>query len=202
MMILGHESLQSADKAGRILEAARGLFMSIGLKNTSIEEIATKAGLGKGTVYLYFKSKEEIFLNLAENFHRDLHIAIDEACNAATTPTDKLRAYVETRIRFWARTHQVYGLNKMSLYEAMSTPTSFAVRKPYIAGDMEMIKSILEEGISRGEFSFSNPSRVAAVLFSMLDALSLPWDQEGSLVSSEEIVKSYSSLLLNGLATR
>lgn len=202
MKVVNREFNAGADKAQRILEAAKGLFSSVGLKNTSIEDIAAKAGLGKGTVYLYFKSKEEIFTTLATSFHKDLHSAIDDACNTPATPTEKLRAYIETRIRFWERSYNEYGLTVKSLFEAMSTPASAAMRAHYAGDDMNLIKNILESGISSGEFCFANASRTAMALYSMLDALSLPWDQDGKRVSSDEMVKSYSSLLLNGLNVR
>ena len=47
---------------GAILDAALKLFTRKGYENTSIEELAAEAGVGKGTIYSYFKTKSEIFL--------------------------------------------------------------------------------------------------------------------------------------------
>jgi AcrR family transcriptional regulator len=201
-MGLNRELNVGADKAQRILEAAKGLFSSIGLKNTSIEEIATKAGLGKGTVYLYFKSKDEIFSTLASSFHQDLQAAIDDACSTPARATERLKAFIETRIRFWERSYREYGLTISSLYEVLSAPSNIVMREEYAKVDLQRIHSILMDGIAAGEFLLDNPERTAVVLCSMLDALSLPWDQDGSRVAADVMVDTYSAVLLNGLSLR
>lgn len=66
-------------KRRAILEAASRLFIQFGFRKTSVEEIATAAGIGKGTVYLYFRDKDAIFLALLEAYRA----LIDEACRRA-----------------------------------------------------------------------------------------------------------------------
>ncbi len=54
------------EKRGRILDAAQRLFLQYGVKRTSIDDVASEAGIAKGTVYLYFESKGDLFAALAQ----------------------------------------------------------------------------------------------------------------------------------------
>lgn len=67
-------SLQSS-KTNRILEAAAGVFTSAGFHDAKIEDIADRAGVGKGTIYLYFKDKQELFVATIEN---QMNLVIDK----------------------------------------------------------------------------------------------------------------------------
>jgi AcrR family transcriptional regulator len=75
---------EGADKRDRILDAAQRLFVRYGVKRTSIEDVAREAGIAKGTVYLSFKSKAELFAAIADRLCvttlADVqHIAFDAA---------------------------------------------------------------------------------------------------------------------------
>ncbi|RYZ57734.1 MAG: TetR/AcrR family transcriptional regulator [Proteobacteria bacterium] len=192
-------SIQQQEKPKRILEAARGLFSSLGLKNTSIEDIATKAGLGKGTVYLYFKSKEEIFSSLVADFQESLHFVTLDASSISGTATDKLNAIIEARVNWWERSYVEYGLTTISLYEALSTPVSKAARERFQVEDVKLIKEVLEEGIRSGEFAFANCTRNANLIHATLDALCFPWETSEGRVAAQDRIKTFCRLLLKGL---
>lgn len=83
-----------------ILKAARGVFARQGFADTIVEDIAEQAGIGKGTLYLYFRSKEEIFLAALLEDARRLAQATEERMQAATTWQEKLQAYVDVRLEY------------------------------------------------------------------------------------------------------
>jgi AcrR family transcriptional regulator len=62
-----------------LLERGRELFEQYGLKKTSVEELARAAGISKGAFYLFFNSKEELFLEILESFEREFRAAIFES---------------------------------------------------------------------------------------------------------------------------
>jgi AcrR family transcriptional regulator len=88
-----------------ILNAARCVFARQGYADTLVDDIAGQAGIAKGTLYLYFKSKEEIYLAAFIEDARKLEILSRERIEAATDWEDKLRAYVSTRMEYLA-THE------------------------------------------------------------------------------------------------
>src|SRR5579862_4698706 len=81
-----------------ILRAARGLFAHRGYAATNIEEIAEAAGIAKGTVYLYFPSKEAVFAGVLESNLEALTTETIDAMSAAGTLEDRLRVFLDVRV--------------------------------------------------------------------------------------------------------
>lgn len=81
------------EKKEKILEASIKVFSKKGLKNTKISDIALKAGIGKGTLYEYFKSKDEVFSATFYFFMERLDKAISHRLFRIHDPMEKLRAY-------------------------------------------------------------------------------------------------------------
>jgi AcrR family transcriptional regulator len=91
----------SAHRRSVILEAARAVFARQGYANTVVDDIAAQAGIGKGTVYLYFRSKEQLYLGALLEDSRRLNGESRQAMAEAGTWREKLRAYVELRLRYF-----------------------------------------------------------------------------------------------------
>ena len=85
------------EKRKQIIESARELFYMYGLKKTTMEEIAKKAGVGKGTLYLYFQNKEDIMKTIAlESFAREIG-RLQSDLAGMKKAEDKLRAFVRMK---------------------------------------------------------------------------------------------------------
>lgn len=84
-----------------ILQAARAVFARNGYANTVVEDIAQEAGIGKGTLYLYFPSKEQIYLAALLENARELDLESRRAMAVASTWQDALHAYVTVRLNYF-----------------------------------------------------------------------------------------------------
>src|SRR5690242_7309200 len=84
-----------------ILAAARTVFARQGYADTVVEDIARQAGIGKGTIYLYFPSKEQIYLAALLEDSQRLDGETRTALAAATSWHEKLRAYMSVRLRYF-----------------------------------------------------------------------------------------------------
>jgi AcrR family transcriptional regulator len=84
-----------------ILRAARKVFARKGYADTVVDDIAAEAGIGKGTLYLYFPSKEQVYLAALLEDARKLNRLTREAMGAAATWKDKLRAYMEVKLSYF-----------------------------------------------------------------------------------------------------
>src|SRR6476619_3022124 len=93
--------LATEQRRGSILQAARAVFARQGYAETVVEDIATQAGIAKGTLYLYFPSKEQIYLAALFEEARQLDADSRAAMSAATTWRDKLHAYMEVRLHYF-----------------------------------------------------------------------------------------------------
>ncbi len=88
-----------------ILAAARGVFAAKGFVGASVEEIAQAAGVAKGTIYLYYPSKREIYFAALREGLTALASETQEKVEGAKTLLDQIRAYVETKLHYFER-HQ------------------------------------------------------------------------------------------------
>lgn len=101
-----------------ILQAARAVFAREGYADTVVDDIATQAGIAKGTLYLYFPSKEQIYMAVLLEQARQLHADSRAAMNAAVTWKDKLRAYLEVRMHYF-QVHQDFLRIYMTEFRGM-----------------------------------------------------------------------------------
>jgi len=101
-----------------ILEAARTVFARKGYDASGVEDIAEQAGIGKGTLYLYFPSKEQIYLAALLEEARKLNADSRDAMAGAETWQGKLRAFVETRLRYFDE-HQDFMRIYMTEFRSM-----------------------------------------------------------------------------------
>src|SRR5438067_289448 len=94
------QEVVSEFRCGTILEAARKVFAKKGFEQSTVDDIADAAGVAKGTLYLYFRSKREIYLAA---LHRDvLTLNRETASLVAAAPTieAKVRAFIGARVRY------------------------------------------------------------------------------------------------------
>jgi AcrR family transcriptional regulator len=87
------------DKRQRILEAARKRFRHYGVKKTTMQEIARDAGVAVGTLYLYFKDKDDLLVACAEEYVAHHRRQAEAILASEASSADKLRRYVLDRFR-------------------------------------------------------------------------------------------------------
>src|ERR1700761_5654656 len=101
-----------------ILQAARTVFARQGYADTVVEDIAIQAGIGKGTLYLYFPSKEQIYLAALLEEARTLDADSRAAMSAAGTWREKLAAYLLVRVHYF-EAHQDFLRIYMTEFRGM-----------------------------------------------------------------------------------
>ncbi|MBC2715217.1 MAG: TetR/AcrR family transcriptional regulator [Desulfobacteraceae bacterium] len=87
--------VDKTEKINEIATAALYLFAKKGYAATSVEQIAEAAGIGKGTVYEYFPSKEEIFVHAINDWIMDLINRMLEKTRDIENPVERLKAFIE-----------------------------------------------------------------------------------------------------------
>ena len=150
------------DKRQRILEAARKRFRYYGVKKTTMQEIARDAGLAVGTLYLYFKDKDDLLVACTEEYvarHRRQAEAI-LACDASAG--DKLRRYVLDRFRASQATRAGGGRPAAELLrEVLRVRPERRLEEGRTMA--EYFVRILRLGIEAGELYTEDPERDARV---------------------------------------
>ena len=158
------------DKRQRILEAARKRFRYYGVKKTTMQEIARDAGLAVGTLYLYFKDKDDLLVACTEEYvarHRRQAEAI-LACDASAG--DKLRRYVLDRFRASQATRAGGGRPAAELLrEVLRVRPERRLEEGRTMA--EYFVRILRLGMETGELNSDHPERDARVLMLSLSFL-------------------------------
>lgn len=152
-----------------ILTAALELFPRFGFKKTSVEEIATRARIGKGTIYLHFPSKEELFGAVVRRvWGKSLQELTIEVKNAAT-PEEKLAAYVKGRVNQFVKRASELQVPADMFFELR------AAADPYLdafeEAELQLLEGILIEGRDSRAFVIDEPGSLALALRTALRAV-------------------------------
>src|SRR5258707_14774994 len=87
-------------RCSEILAAARKVFAKRGFDTATVDDIAAAAGVAKGTLYLYFRSKREIYLEALRRDVLALHEETNSRVAACDTAEEKIRAFIATRVKY------------------------------------------------------------------------------------------------------
>jgi AcrR family transcriptional regulator len=93
--------LAPEDRRRQLLEAATWVFARKGYRHANISDIIARAGVARGTFYLYFKSKEQVFLAIVEEFHGRITRALADAAEPTPTSVADPRAMLRVSARRW-----------------------------------------------------------------------------------------------------
>ncbi len=188
----------TTDKRELILQAAVQVFAKEGVERGKIADIAKEAGIGKGTVYEYFRSKEEILRGIEADFlqqsqaqfdalmERDLSPSqkLEELFTLSIAMTDQLGDAVPFLIEVWA--HAARWQLKSSYPNFLQEVSAYYRRE---------ITKVLKEGVKAGEFREMNYDGVATLLLATLDGMGMQYmvmkgsEQFGK--AQKEAVKSF-----------
>lgn len=188
-----------------ILEAALAEFAVRGFAAARMEDIATRAGVTKGTVYLYFDSKEDLFKSLVRE---SIGAAIDARMADAKSfegDSSRLLGMVLRAIGNFARTSDRAVLPKIIMAEAGNFPELLHFyRAEVVDRGLSLLGSIVARGIARGEFRNLEPQHVARLCIAPLLFVVfwrstfaaqdiVPYDLEG-------LIETHIDVLLRGLS--
>lgn len=178
--------VKTKSKKEEILEAASRVFADREFHEVLIDDVAAQAGVGKGTVYRYFRTKEELYFETLLRAFDDLSETLAEGVLEEASPTRRLERIARESLRFaWDRRHL------LSLLQG--DERRFAMREAELRrrrdGIMALVRKVILEGIERREFRGVD-ARIAAELFrGMIRAANCFRTEEDSVDSLvEEII--------------
>ena len=173
------------NKKEQIIEAAARVFSRRGYSNAAVADIALQANIGKGTVYEYFKSKEDLFFAVFEWFQKKTEKAAAVGISAlGGGAADRMRVLNDSLMGQWDELKDVFVL--VMEFWAASSSTQMRQRfksafKQLYDDYRQIVSTLIQDGINSGEFrSDINPQPVAAALVGTWDALFLQaWFEDG-----------------------
>ena len=196
--------VQSREVRDALLDATDRLLARSGYKKMTIDELASEVGIGKGSVYLHFSSKEEIALSHIDRIVERVKAAIEIIAAGNSSSEEKLRQMLITRVllRFDSVQHYTQSINE--LLSAVRTKL-LARRKDYFKEEAEIFTRVIEEGISKKTFASVNAREVAETILLATNSLlpfSLTTKELGERAEIEAKTLRLANLLLEGLLKR
>jgi AcrR family transcriptional regulator len=201
---------EKAQRQQDILEAAREVFFEKGIHQATVDDVATQAEISKGTVYLYFQSKESI---LAHLLLEGLDILLSQL-EAAYAPQEPLPAEQHLRqlvVAYWrfSQTYPDYfrllmALDRGRFRERVAAEMYQQILTESTRG-LELVAKAIRQGVKEGTFSSDDPLLAAGVLWGSLNgALTLmanPVRQEMIPVQPKAVFDATFEIFLRGLRT-
>ena len=193
-------------RPGELLAAALDLFVEKGFAGTRAEEVALRAGVSKGTLFLYFSSKEELFKAVVREYIGSHLRAGFEALAVRQEPSAELLAFCITQ--WWERygATKASGITKLMMSEAANFPELAAFyRQEVIMPGRALIRGVLQRGVDSGEFVIEDIDNavytvLAPLMFLILWRHSLgPCLPSTQQIDPAQFLKSQIDILLRGV---
>lgn len=190
------------DKRERILDAAERVFARHGFYNARVAEIARDAGVADGTIYLYFKSKDDLLISLFESRMERVNTELSEKVAAVDTAPEKICVFLNAYAALAKEHPHVAEVLTIELRQSSKFMKEYA--NPRFGDFLRMLARIVEQGQKAGELDDEIPALVAArALFGAIDELVLAWVLGGG--EKFDILRAADQLgamTLRGLETR
>jgi AcrR family transcriptional regulator len=187
-----------------ILDATDRLLARYGYRKMTVEDIAAEAGIGKGSIYLHFSSKEEVVLSHIDRIVDRLRERLNEIAHSDATAAERLRLMLLTRVlfRFDSIQHYTQSLNDLL---AVLRPGLLARRAQYFEAEAQIFAEVLTAGRESDEFSFDDEHATAHALLEATNGLlpySLSTTELGAREEVEQRAADVANLMLRGLLCR
>lgn len=182
-----------AKKKEEILRAAAEVFAEKGYFGTTMEEVAAKLFMTKGSMYYYFKNKDDLLFHCHEMIMKISNDGIKDIVNSDLTPIQKL----ESAIKF----HVHLATSEKSMFMVMGRPDQNFTgdHLSYIlesrAKYVQHFDKILKEGIEKQIFYYMDPKMVRMIILGALNGIH-EWYSPNGIKSAEEISEEFATYLL------
>lgn len=191
----------SGDKREAISKAAVKVFAQRGFFNAQVADVARAAGVAAGTVYLYFRSKDEILTSIFERTMKDGIAEGRSALEGVTDPVERLRSLARMHLQRLGRDRDLAVVFQVELRQ--TTKFMEQLSSSQLRTYLGQLRDAVADGQASGAFTTKvNPTLAAKALFGALDEMATNWilsKRHYDLASEADAVVD---LIVNGLATK
>lgn len=153
MPVLGRtkKDVLSEFRKNELLTAARAIFGKKGFHDASIDEIAEAAEVAKGTVYLYYSSKKELYLEALRFGVESLNNELRSRAEEPGSCFEKLRILTQTKVSFFEENRDFFRIYYSELGKLPSHPSAIAMVRGLYSEQAKVFERVLRDGIRRRE---------------------------------------------------
>ncbi len=186
-------------KNKQIIDVALEMFSKKGFQQTTVQEIAEAAGVGKGTIYRFFDSKEDLVSSLVEFAIDDVGRAVREAIADLQDPVETLRIIITTEVDYY---DQHRDLAKFLIREVLGYRNTFEDHVKQIWSNWGIIvEEVVRKGLASGAFKPIDPVTAAASLEGMVLATVIYWFMFSDSFPRERVREDIFTMVFDGMLT-
>jgi TetR/AcrR family fatty acid metabolism transcriptional regulator len=194
-------SVKGLDKRTAILRAATKVFARNGYFNSKVADIAREAGVADGTVYLYFKNKDDVLISLVNQTMEEFISAGRAKIDKLKDPRDKLRTIARLHLEGLGSDRDLAIVFQVELRQSTKFMEQLSATK--VGEYLGLIRKAIEEGQRKGIFrrDFS-PKVVSKILFGALDEMATNWILSDKHYALGSFADTVIDIFFNGTLTQ
>ncbi|MBM7702666.1 TetR/AcrR family transcriptional regulator [Metabacillus iocasae] len=186
------------DRRQSVIEAATKSFSLFGFKATTMDQVAKLANVGKGTIYTFFKNKEELFDQIVSTMIIEMKQEAEQVLDRERTFFENAQAALYRMLKF--RTQHQLMIKLLQEEKEMGTLAVQDVLTRVEKAIVLYIKQKIEEAIEKQEIQLCDPEITAFLLLKMYIALVSHWENNHEPLSEEKIAELIELYFLRGLS--
>ena len=163
-----------ADKRDLILRAAIDTFAARGFFNAQVADVARAAGVAAGTVYLYFRGKDDLLITIFERTMKEAIAEGRESVRGTAEPVDRLRTIARLHLDRMGRDRSLAVVFQVELRQSTKFMERFSAT--HLREYLGIIRDVIADGQKQGDFRRDiNPTLAAKLFFGALDEMATNW---------------------------
>jgi AcrR family transcriptional regulator len=188
---------QTKDK---ILSVAARMFGKYGFQKTTVDEIARTAHKAKGSVYYYYKSKEELFLAVVQQEINVLKSGLTRVIADSQDATGMIRNYLLNRMTLMKDAINYHESLKADFVDDFGFLTD--CREDFTRYEIELMKAVLDRGVHENAFQIKDTQATAQVIILAMKAIEIPFYHQNKITEYEQTIVELLDILIKGLEKR
>lgn len=187
------------DKRQKIMQAATRVFAERGFYNSTVADVARVAEVADGTIYLYFKNKDDLLISIFEHSMDFFIHAANEELAPIKDPIIKLKKYVFLHLKLVQKNQDLAQVIQIELRQSSKFIKEYANEKFF--SYLDILEKILIQGQSEGSIRTDlNPNILKRALFGAVDEMALEWVlMKKKRYSLEDAADQVSSVFISGI---
>jgi AcrR family transcriptional regulator len=192
----------SAVRKNQILDAAMLVFARSGFHEARMDDIVQESGLSKGTLYWYFKSKEEIIIAISQRlFATDIE-SVEGLLKAEGTVSERLQQLIRERVQGLQEMSDVVAILVEFYAVALHQDGVRQLIRTYFQSFHDLLVALIQQGIERGEFRPVDALAAATALDAVFEGLIVRWLIDPDAVQWASLGEAAIRFMLDGLQHR
>jgi TetR/AcrR family fatty acid metabolism transcriptional regulator len=191
---------KKAEKYERILDAAVKVFAKKGFYQSRVSDIAREAGVADGTIYLYFKNKDDILISIFEEKMRNAISIFQRELSQEENALSKLKRFVRVHLSLFKENPELAAVLQVELRQSSRFMKEY--KKVELKRFLDLIGDIVKQGQEEGVFREDLPvSLVKRFIFGALDEVISTWVSSGGKFDLLNYADPLADLFVRGLGT-